>query len=212
MRKRDDGFTLVEMLISILILALVTGMLLDALRLVTHSIGGETSRLDRSSQVALVQNFVRAQLGDAQRILLAAGPAVPVVDFTGEVDRLVFISPAPASVAFGGLQRLALVFNAGTSAAGGTIEADWQPYRDGSDVASAVENRVLLDHVNSAVFAYFGSTRADEPLEWHDEWREMSDLPLLVRLAVVFSDGRTMPELIVALPLATVPASRLPGN
>jgi general secretion pathway protein J len=211
MRKCDDGFTLVEMLISILILALVTGMLLDGLRLVTHSVGRGTSRLDHSSQVALVQNFVRAQLGDAQRIVLVAGPAA-FVDFTGGVDRLVFISPAPASVAFGGLQRLALVFNAGTSAAGGTIEADWQPYRDGSDAASAVESRVLLDHVNTAVFAYFGSTRADEPLEWHDEWREMSDLPLLVRLAVVFSDGRTMPELIVALPLATVPAPRLPGN
>jgi general secretion pathway protein J len=211
MRKRDDGFTLVEMLISILILALVTGMLLDALRLVTHSVGRETSRLDRSSQIALVQNFVRAQLGDAQRIVLSAGSAAPV-DFTGEVDRLVFISPAPASVAFGGLQRLRLVCNAGTSAAGGTIEADWQPYRDGSGAALAVENRVLLDHVSTAVFAYFGSTRANEPLEWHDEWREMSDLPLLVRLAVVFSDGRTMPELIVALPLATVPAPRLPGN
>jgi general secretion pathway protein J len=211
MHKRDDGFTLVEMLISILILALVTGMLLDGLRLVTHSVGRETSRLDRSSQIALVQNFVRAQLGDAQRIVLAAGPAA-LVDFTGEVDRLVFISPAPASVAFGGLQRLALVFNADASAAGGTIEADWQPYRDGSGVASAVESRVLLDHVNTAVFAYFGSTRADEPLEWHDEWREMSDLPPLVRLAVVFSDGRTMPELIVALQLATVPAPRLLGN
>jgi len=211
MRKRDGGFTLVEMLISILILALVTGMLLDGLRLVTHSVGRETSRLDRSSEIALVQNFVRAQLGDAQRIVVAAGQAARV-DFTGEVDRLVFISPAPASVAFGGLQRLALVYKAGTSAAGGTIDADWQPYRDGSGDASAVENRVLLDHVNAAVFAYFGSTRADEPLEWHDEWREMSDLPLLVRLAVVFSDGRTMPELIVALPLATVPAPRLSGN
>jgi general secretion pathway protein J len=211
MHKSDNGFTLVEMLISILILALVSGMLLDGLRLVTHSVGRETSRFDRSSQIALVENFVRAQLGDAQRIVLAAGPAGPV-DFTGEVDRLVFISPAPASVAFGGLQRLALVFNAGTSAAGGTIEADWQPYRDGSDAAPAAENRVLLDHVNTAVFAYFGSTRANEPLEWHDEWRELSDLPLLVRLAVVFSDGRTMPELIVALPLATVPAPRLPGN
>ena len=209
MRKRDDGFTLVEMLISILILALVTGMLLDGLRLISHSVGRETSRLDRSSQIALVQNFVRAQLGDAQRIVLAAGPAV-TVDFTGEVDRLVFISPAPASVAFGGLQRLALVFNAGTSAADGTIEADWQPYHGGA--AAAVANRVLLDHVSAAVFAYFGSTRANEPLEWHDEWREMSDLPLLVRLAVVFSDGRTMPELIVALPLATVPAPPLPGN
>jgi prepilin-type N-terminal cleavage/methylation domain-containing protein len=211
MRKRDDGFTLIEMLISILILALVTGMLLDGLRLVTHSVGRETSRLDRSSQIALVQNFVRAQLGDAQRIVLAAGLAARV-DFTGEVDRLVFISPAPASVAFGGLQRLGLVYKAGTSAAGGTIEADWQPYRDGSGAASAVGNRVLLDHVNTAVFAYFGSTRADEPLEWHDEWREMSDLPLLVRLGVVFSDGRTMPELIVALPLAAVPAPRLSGN
>jgi general secretion pathway protein J len=211
MRKRDDGFTLVEMLISMLILALVTGMLLDGLRLVTHSVGRETSRLDRSSQIALVQNFVRAQLGNAQRIVLAAGPAARV-DFTGEVDRLVFISPAPASVTFGGLQRLALVYNAGTSAAGGTIEADWQPYRNGAGAASAVENRALLDHVNTAAFAYFGSTKADEPLEWHDEWREMSDLPLLVRLAVVFSDGRTMPELIVAPSLATVPAPRLPGN
>jgi hypothetical protein len=201
------------MLISILILALVTGMLLDGLRLVTHSVGRETVRLDRSSQVALVENFLRAQLGDAQPISLTAGPHA-TVDFTGEPDRLIFVSPAPASVVFGGLQRLSLGFDAGASAAGGTLQADWQPYRDRSGRAAddslgdvpAMTRRVLLDHVNAAVFAYYGSTKANEPPDWHDAWREMSDLPLLVRLAVVFSDGRTIPELIVALPLATVPA------
>jgi general secretion pathway protein J len=212
MRKGDNGFTLVEMLISILLLVLVTGMLFEGLRLVSQHLGRETGRLDRSSQIALVQIFLRAQLADAQPIT-RPDAAVVTVDFAGDTDHLVFVAPAPPSVVFGGLGRLSLDFAADRGTAGHALRADWRPYRvffgnpsdDGAGDAPVETSRVLLDDVKAAVFSYFGSTAVKQAPAWHDSWQGMKDLPLLVRLSVVFSDGQTMPELIVALRLATTP-------
>jgi len=214
MREREHGFTLVEMLISMLILVLVTGMLLDGLHLVTHHVGYESARRDRSSQIALVQNFLRAQLADAQPIARVA-KARAMVDFTGGVHHLAVVSPAPPGVAFGGFDNISVAFDAGAGATGGTLQADWQPYRappgDAADEDGSSANwrkmtsHMLLDHVTSAAFSYFGSKAAGEPPAWHDTWQQMTTLPMLVRLSVAFSDGRTMPDLIVALRLATSP-------
>lgn len=209
MRIGERGFTLVEILISIVILALMVGLLLNGLRLVTHHLGFETAELDRSSQVALVQNFLRAQLADAQPVLGIAGSEA-VVDFTGGTHHLSFVSPALPSVSFGGFQRLSIDFDADTSAAGGTLKADSQPYRvlpdnpanNESETQADMTSRVLLDHVRTVAFSYFGSNSTTELPAWHETWREKRDLPALVRLSVVFSDGHTMPDLIVALRLA----------
>ena len=202
MKAAQRGFTLVELLIAVALLALLTAMLFGGLRVATRHLGHATGQLDRSAQIALVENFLRAQLANAQPFA-AGGTSPPVMDFVGESDHLAFVSVAPPSVAFGGLQVLSLDIAKGNAATGGRMLLSWRPYREASGDAPAGASRPLLDHVAEAAFAYFGSTAPAEPPAWHETWQEMADLPALVRLSVVFSDGETMPELIVALRLSS---------
>lgn len=193
------GFTLVELLLAVLLLVILTAILFDGLDIVTRHLGREAGRLDRSSQVALVQTFLRTELADAQPLTTVSGTTT-IIAFSGTPGRLAFVSPAVPGIAYGGLQKLSLAFS--PSAAGGALELEWQPYRATVQARPGASDRALLSHLRQAVFAYFGSTAPGVPPDWHTRWQDKSDLPQLVRLSVVFADGRIMPELIVALRLS----------
>jgi general secretion pathway protein J len=202
-KASQRGFTLIELLIAVLLLVFVTAILLDGLHLVTAHLDQSTGKLDRSSQVAIVETFLRAQLADAQPLPITT-EAGSVIDFTGTADRVAFVTPSSPGVAYGGLQVLTIALAGVNDASTGAMIADWRPYRDApGETEAAAASRPILEGIKQATFAYFGSTGQNEPPDWHDSWEEMADLPLLVRVSVVFADGETMPELVVALRLAT---------
>ena len=201
------GFTLLELLISVALLVLLTTFLFEGLRLVTHHLEPQTNRLDRASRVAITQNFLRAQLADA-RPVLAPTAGFRTIEFDGRADGIKFISVGPESVSIGGLQTLSVGFDRGAGARGGELLLRWRPHQGTSPQAgSDARNNLLLDHIRSAEFAYFGVASPNEPPAWHSTWQDMAYLPALVRISIEFSDAQRMPELVVALRLAPVAAS-----
>ena len=205
------GFTLLELLISVALLALLTTFLFEGLRLATQHLGPESNRLDRASRIAVAQNFLRAQLADARPILDSAS-GWKSVEFDGRADGVDFVSVAPESVSGAGLQALSIIFDKGTGARGGELLLRWRRHEGASPtVASDVRDSGLLDHVRSAEFAYFGVASPNQPPAWHATWQDMTYLPSLVRLSVEFSDAQRMPELVVALRLSPV-AVLLPAH
>jgi len=201
------GFTLLELLISIALFALLTTFLFEGLRLVTHNLDPQTNRLDRASRIALSQNFLRAQLADARPVMERA-TGWRSIEFDGRPDGLDFVSVAPESVSIGGLQALSVNFDKGIGARGGELRLHWRPYEGTSPTTgSDVRNSLLLDHVRSAEFAYFGVASPNEPPAWHPTWQDMAYLPTLIRLSLQFSDAQRMPELVVALRLAPAATS-----
>lgn len=207
MKAAQRGFTLIELLISVILLALLTGMLFASLRVGTHHLGAQAERLDRGSRIALAQKFLRAQLADA-RPLYVPGTSAQEIFFDGRPDGVGFVNPAPEAIAAGGLQSLTIDMAPGKG--GGQLVAEWHSF-DGTGADGAKDGRrsVLLDGIAQAQIAYFGSLRPDEAPDWHPAWRDLAYLPSLVRLSVIFSDGESMPELIVALRLA--PAAKPAG-
>lgn len=196
------GFTLLELLVSVALLALLTTILFEGLRLGTHHLGQQSNRLDRASRIALAQNFLRTQLADARPVTAPAAAQQTIV-FDGRPDGIEFVSVAPESVAVGGLQALSVDFDKGTGATGGELLLRWRLYGGTSPaVASSVHDTLLLDHVRSAEFAYFGADTPNQPSAWHMTWQDMAYLPSLVRLSLEFSDAQRMPELVVALRLS----------
>ena len=196
------GFTLLELLISVALLALLTTLLFEGLHLVTQHLGPQSNQLDRASRIAVIQNFLRAQLADARPVLNAAS-RWRSLDFDGRPDGINFVSVAPESVSGAGLQALSILYEKGTSARGGDLLLRWRRYEGNSPaVVSDVRNSWLLDNVRSAQFAYFGVASPNEPPAWHAAWHDMTYLPALVRLSIEFADDQRMPELVIALRLS----------
>jgi general secretion pathway protein J len=206
------GFTLLELLISVALLALLTTFLFEGLRLVTHGLGPQSDRLDRASRIAVAQNFLRAQLADARPVLERAS-GWKSIEFDGRPDGIDFVSIAPESVSLAGLEALSVVFDK-TGARGGELLLRWRRYEGTPPtIASDVRNSRLLENVRSAEFAYFGVASPNQPPAWHAAWQNMTYLPSLVRLSLEFSDAQRMPELVIALRLSPAAASTAtPGS
>lgn len=207
MKTRDaqSGFTLMELLISVTIFALLMAMLFGGLQLGTRQVGRLTAQVDRSAQIALVQNFMRAQLAAAQPLARAASGAKNL-QFNGQPDGVDFVAAAPESLPAGGLQVLSVRFVAGDTGGDGQLVVDWRPLRDDPDVPSAVQTTVLLDHLRAAHFVYYGPAQPKAAPDWQETWQDMPYLPLLVRVSATFADGEPMPGLAIAFRLSSTVA------
>jgi general secretion pathway protein J len=192
MRSRENGFTLVEMLASLIIIGMASAMMLSGI-----STG---RRVWERSDVANAagETISGAQLLLRQRIERTY-PAtrydkIPTyVDFFGASNGVSFLSPPRDIHAPQALMRYTL-----SLAPNGDLVL-----QDLSDVAfdpkAPGEPLVLLHNVQQLDIAYFGVVPPDKAPAWHDQWQLKQALPLLMRIRVQFppDDGRSWPELLI---------------
>jgi general secretion pathway protein J len=203
----DAGFTLVELLVSITIVALMTVVLFGGLRLGTRASTAVAVRIDRSSKITVVYDFMQRELADARPLTTVAdGAPQTTVDFDGEEGEITFTTIPPSYLALGGFHRLHVALD---NDGQGRLMVSWEQIPRGATLSDATPLRpsILLDHVQRAQFAYFGQPDVNLPPQWQDQWMARDKLPQLVRLRLVMADGWHAPDLVVA-PRQTPPASQ----
>jgi general secretion pathway protein J len=198
MRRGDGGYTLVEMLVSLIIVGFAGAMMLSGIstgrRVWEHS--------DHASSVG-------ETISGAQMLLRArlerSYPAtrydhIPTyADFFGSENGVTFLSPPRDIQSPQALQRYTL----GLTPAGDLV------LNDISDVAANPAAPglplVLLHNVQQLDIAYYGVVPPEKAPAWHDQWQRLPVLPLLMRVRVLFppDDPRGWPDLLIK-PFATV--------
>ena len=193
---REEGFTLVEMLVSLALLGLATLLVVQGF---TASRGAwrRLEARDRSAEtVASAQTRLRDRL-EQMSVQARFETTRPYIDFDGENDRLEFLAEPLLGEAVGPItrQRLSLTPDGTLVLAPGT--------NDGRPAPSDV----LLGDVAGLEIDYFGADAPGGSATWRDAWTREPGPPELVRVRVAFprGDRRTWPELIVR-PAAMVDA------
>lgn len=198
MSPREAGYTLIELLVSLIILAMVSVMMLQ---------GIQAGR--RVWERADVANAGGEAISGAQMLLRSrlerAYPAtrydkIPTyADFFGISNGVNFLAPPRDNRSPSGLMRytLALAPN-GDLVLSALSDLAIDPKAPG-------EPLVLLHNVQQLDIGYFGVVPPDKGPAWHEQWQLLPTLPLLMRVRVQFppEDNRAWPDLLIK-PFATV--------
>ena len=101
-RRRVRGFTLVELTVALVLLALLAAVLFGSLNLAGTSVERGEAKVDATSGMRLAQAFIRANLEQQHPLRMRKIAEFPLL-FAGQRDELRYAAPLPARVAGGGL-------------------------------------------------------------------------------------------------------------
>jgi len=187
---RRAGYTLIELLVALGVLALVSVMLLTGL----SGRGEAWVRMDRATTrgeaIEAAQSVLRARLQRAVPVtrydMRPAGP-----DFDGEATSLTFLAPPADREGPGALRRHRLL-----------LEADGDLVLESTsdvavDRARPQRRDVLLRGVRALDIGYFGAVEPDPNPHWHAKWRQRPRMPSLIRVRLEKTGGDLWPDLIV---------------
>lgn len=197
---RIRGFTLLELTIALVLLALMSGVLYGALGMAGKSVDRGEAKVEATAGMRLAQEFLRAQLEMQHPLRMRKVQEFPLV-FAGERDVLRYAAPLPARVAGGGIWFYRI------SVAQDDARSPLVLERVAPDVNAAripdfvePERSILAENIAEIRFAYFGrdaSATDDTEPTWRDRWDNTQRLPLLVRIDVTPKQGPPWPTLVV---------------
>ena len=197
---RARGFTLVELIVALMLMALMASVLFGSLRLAGRSWDAGEAKAVQVAEMRQTQEFLRAQLSAQYPQRLRKVAEFPLL-FAGERDEIRYTAALPPRVADGGVFYFRLV----AVRDGARRQLVLERVIPEPDAAvppdfNGAERSVLADGIDTLKLAYFGRDAnagdADAPT-WRDRWDDSQRLPLLVRIEVAPERGEPWPALIV---------------
>lgn len=195
-RKGEQGLTLIELLLSMAILAVLTGFLAGGLSMARRAFATDRASEIGSETSAAVQTMA-ALVGSALPLRFdGAGPKDPI-GFEGRQEGLSFVGLSEGRSLRGGPHRIVL------RRSGRDIVADFVALtgaRPKENPETPPIRVVVLSGVRDVRIGYFGSTDPKVKPAWRAEWIRADRLPELVSIRIEFEDERrNEPAAIVAL-------------
>ncbi len=202
---RAAGFTLVEVMLAITLVALIMAMAYGGFRASVRATSSGEALIEQTNQLRVTHQFIRRQLTLAQALIIEEGDEPGMqVRFEGEDSRVRFVAPMPGYLSFGGsyVQQLSL-----------------ERGRDGIDLVfyfamlngyepgdiEAHDGIVLMEGLRSGSFIFLGEDEEEIEPFWADYWERTDQLPLAVGLTLDLDrdNGLVWPDLIAPVMLDT---------
>lgn len=194
--RQDSGFSLIEALVAMTLLAMVGVMASDAIGFGRAAWERLEDRGGRVAEAGVVQAFLRRQIAAARPVLIRTGARQPPVLFEGGPDGLRLVAPLAAQLAPPGDHLIALSLQGGTLGLQVVALGNRPPA-----LTADVPIEPLAEDVSTLRLRYFGPD-AEGQQRWQDTWRSRTTLPGLVELRFGWADPDRpiWPPLIIRLP------------
>ena len=179
-RSKEAGFTLVELLVSLVIIALISLMAATALR-TGHRIWERTdAKVSTTAREVGVRRVLRSQIASLLPLQGRVGRQQEQLLIEGDKDAFAFVAPLPAYFGRHGLYRIEyrlqnnqLIF----------ARSVYQLPSDFETRFADMTHEALLENVESIRFSYLLQDSAQG--DWIDTLRRINEPPALVRLEIL---------------------------
>jgi general secretion pathway protein J len=196
-RGAAKGFTLVEVLVALTVMAILMTGLFGVLRFGARSWETGSLRAEQAEDLQILHGFLRRRLGAMIVPSQWAEDGAPLV--SGRADSLRFVSTLPAEIGMGGLYLFDLHLS---DERPGELILNWYVYRPEGVYPPndpSEQGRLLVGGLKTLTFQYLVTDQETDALVWMPEWRAEFGPPRAIRLDIDFpaTDARHWPGLIV---------------
>ena len=197
--RRLAGFTLIELMVALLLLALMSSVLYGSLSLSATSWDRGEAKAEQAGDMRQTGEFLRQALAAEHPLRLHKAVDQPLF-FAGANDSLAFAGATPGRVG-GGIYYFRIALAPGGESSKlllSRVIPDYSALKAPS--FDAADASVLADGIAQLKFSYFGrdpdANDAVDPT-WRDHWDDPQILPLLIRMDVKTAQGAMWPPLVV---------------
>jgi general secretion pathway protein J len=198
--SKECGFTLLELLVSIVILSLIVTISYSALRVGSRSWQSTAKIISKNSASRFAEQFIRKKIEQIYPLYWSDNQKKSIA-FQGDEEGLKFIAPAPQgreTVEYyeyyiakerleDGSLSLLLYFE------------PHDPSNKGFKVARNSPHRKILTQLETVKYLYYGVTENSRSFEWNDVWEDTSSTyPSMVKIEIT-SQGSMEPSLDIAV-------------
>ena len=190
MPSRLRGFTLLELLAALALLALLMLGVWSGIRTAAHTVHHGRAKVDRLDKIRGAEQFLRRNFSQVTPIPWARDEDGRAVVFAGGLHTMRFVAPLPGFLGRMGpqLQQLALVPDGHGTWRLEMSFAMLPP--DGSQPQPLGKPEVLLTGIRSGRFIYRGFNLKGLDLGWRPSWGRPTQLPSLVQVKLQLAQGQ----------------------
>lgn len=187
------GFTLVEMLLAVTLMAMLLGLAYGGLRAATRATERGQAVLEDVGSIRITHQFIRRQIN--QMLPLPFGiteEAEPVrIVFAGDSRRIQFVAPMPGYLGQGGPQVQVLEFVGGPE--GDVLQFSHALLQE-FEPEHLLERDpiVLLEGLEDGRFEFLGRDEEGQVAGWAGVWDTPGELPVAVMLDVDLGEDSVM--------------------
>jgi general secretion pathway protein J len=200
---RARGFTLLEVMLAIVLLALLLAGTWGAIRTAVHGMHSGEIAIDRTNRLRVAEEFVRRQISRILPLAYGKDDSTGMnYVFEGSGEFMRFVAPMPGYLSKGGpyVQTLRLVGSRGGGKELVFADSMLNGFDLDGDHPVTNEPVVLLDQIQDGKFEYRTLDDQGQLTDWSDQWDDPSITPVMVRIAITMR-----PEARIEFPDMEIP-------